>query len=285
MRFRKFKLGSIEVLFCTSDQLFGLRRRSAASRDGARETDEPQHVDEEPGSSELRRRVEKLDWYHSIELANGLVTPGLFDHRSHLHHYPIPARLDGQRVLDVATFDGFWAFEMEKRGAREVVAIDVEDFDSIDLPPSVRLSMPREALRKKLGGGFELCHQALESRVERKVLSVYDLSPDRVGQFDFVFMSDLLLHLVNPVRALQNVCSVTAGEAVIVDVFNPMLPGRLISYEGGIDHCTWWIMSYEGLRQMVADAGFRSVESVSRFSLPFRGSKTPIWRAALRARP
>ncbi len=43
------------------------------------------------------------------------------------------------RALDVATFDGFWAFEMERRGASEIVAIDLDCADKLDLPPRVTI--------------------------------------------------------------------------------------------------------------------------------------------------
>nr|MBA2506600.1 methyltransferase type 11 [Thermoleophilaceae bacterium] len=62
-------------------------------------------------------------WYHSIEVAPGVVTPGQVDLRGTAEKL-LPPSLASTRALDVGTFDGFWAFEMERRGA-EVVAIDV----------------------------------------------------------------------------------------------------------------------------------------------------------------
>src|SRR5581483_8028191 len=61
------------------------------------------------------------------------------------------------------------------------------------------------------GAGFRLAAEALGSRVERKVLSVYDLSPAEVGRFDFIVCGSLLLHLRDPIRALEAVRSVCAG--------------------------------------------------------------------------
>jgi len=49
----------------------------------------------------------------------------------------LPADLSGRRALDVGTFDGFWAFELERRGA-EVVAADLERFDEVEWPPPNR---------------------------------------------------------------------------------------------------------------------------------------------------
>src|SRR5689334_16375741 len=80
----------------------------------------------------LRQRVAEIDWYHTLELAPGVVTEGMFDLRPAIGRYHLPERLDGLRVLDVGTWDGFWAFEMERRGAAEVVGIDLESERDID---------------------------------------------------------------------------------------------------------------------------------------------------------
>ena len=62
--------------------------------------------------------------YHTLELAPGILTEGKIDLRQTAAKI-LPDDLRGRRALDVGTFDGFWAFELEKRGA-EVVAIDIE---------------------------------------------------------------------------------------------------------------------------------------------------------------
>ena len=64
-------------------------------------------------------------WFHTFALnaAHGLYTPGVA--RDHRYRVPFfPASFAGQRVLDVGTFDGFYAFLAERRGAARVVAVD-----------------------------------------------------------------------------------------------------------------------------------------------------------------
>ena len=80
-------------------------------------------------------------WYHTMELAPGVVTPGWFDLRPIVDHLPWPG-VAGKRCLDVGTYDGFLAFELERRGASEVVAIDIDDHDRWDWPPDVRATGP-----------------------------------------------------------------------------------------------------------------------------------------------
>lgn len=45
------------------------------------------------GARDIQRRVEKLEWYHTIELGQGIVTPGSFDHRPYLAGLPDPAEV------------------------------------------------------------------------------------------------------------------------------------------------------------------------------------------------
>jgi tRNA (mo5U34)-methyltransferase len=57
-------------------------------------------------------------WFHTFALnrVGGLYTPGVA--RDHRYRIPaMPERFDGLRVLDVGTFDGFYAFLAEARGA------------------------------------------------------------------------------------------------------------------------------------------------------------------------
>ena len=98
-----------------------------------------------PGAK-LARQVSDLTWYHTIELPHGIVTPGVYDHRPLLPYYGLPETVSGQRALDIATADGFWAFELERRGA-DVTAVDVAQFAEHDFPPTVRAGPLAKASR------------------------------------------------------------------------------------------------------------------------------------------
>ncbi len=147
---------------------------------------------------ELSDEVRNREWYHTIELAPGVDTPGWFDLRP-VAPKVLPRMLSGKRCLDVAAFDGFWTLEMQARGAGEVVAIDVLDPRQWDWPvgsdDDVRQAVSQ---RKGTGEGFSIVMEALGRKVERRALSVYDLDPADIGTFDFVYVGSLLLHLRDP---------------------------------------------------------------------------------------
>jgi len=238
-------------------------------------------------TDDLRRRVGELDWYHTLELAPGVVTPGWFDLRGIVAEVPIPTSLAAARVLDVGTFDGFWAFEMERRGAAEVVAIDVLDPAGWDWPPGSDDAVVREIGRRKAqGAGFLLAKDALGSSVRRLERSVYDLDPSEVGSFDFVYVGSLLLHLRDPIRALERVHDVAHGSVVVVDAVDGLLTaalrGRPAATLDGVGRPWWWKPNVAGLVRMVEVAGFELTGPAKQLRLPAgRGQSRPSPRAAL----
>lgn len=232
----------------------------------------------------LRAEVERYRWYHTLELGDGVVTPGMFDHRPVLDRYPIPEDLSGMRCLDVATMDGYWAFEMERRGAASVTALDLEDPQQLDWPTSLRAQHDKE-LDETKADRFALAKRALGSNVERVLMSAYDLGPE-LGKFDFVFCGDLLLHVKDPITPIENIRNVCTDSAVIVNVIKRFrfYEKRAMAELDGIDNFEWWVTNMAGLVRIVRAAGFTRVEEAEPFELPFReGGDWRGLRGAVRA--
>jgi tRNA (mo5U34)-methyltransferase len=239
----------------------------------------------QPGDeSDLAKRARSVFWYHTIELGDGITTDGIYDHRPLVPHYGLPEDLQGKRALDVGTWDGFWAFELERRGAT-VTAMDVEGLHQVDIPEAFRRALDEAGLREYYGEGFAMAKQARSSSVDRVLLNVYDLSPKRLGTFDFVHMGDLVLHLEFPTKALRAVRSVTDGQALICIPFDPELEGQNIRYYGGWWNVVWWIPSLDAAAQMIYDAGFSKVEVSAVYELQSPHETEPWWRAVFRATP
>ncbi len=205
------------------------------------------------------------NWYHSIELPDGTLTPGNVDLRSSAKKL-LAGRIDGLRALDVGTFDGFWAFELERRGA-QTVAIDVERLDAAQWPPRNRARLLEMAERLggvELGKGFRIAHAALGSRVERVVTDVYDVTPEQIGgPVDLVFMGALLLHLRDPVRALEAVhgCLKPGGTLIQMEPFsirNTLLGPRRPTgdFQPLRSDFTWWYPNVSCLKAWPWAAGF-----------------------------
>ena len=237
-------------------------------------------------TAELLQRVNSVTWYHTLDLGDGVRTPGAFDHSPILDRYRIPKRLDGLRVLDIATYDGFWAFEFEKRGAKEVLAMDLDGPADLDWPPRRAADAPGQG-PERFGQGFAIAHERLGSSVKRVVCNVYDLRPETFGLFDVVHAGDLLLHLNSPVRALQNMARVCSGYALISEPYfadlDCMGSRPLVEYRGGGDVPTWWKIGFNALQQMVLDAGFSRIEVLNTFEYGYRTMPGRMSHAVIQA--
>lgn len=214
-------------------------------------------------------------WYHTLELPGGVITPGWFDLRDQLDKLPWPD-VKGKRCLDVATYDGFYAFELERRGAAEVVATDIGGHEGWDWPARARAMGGKELakLAGEKGHGFEVARELLGSRVDKRVISVYDLNPAELGTFDVVVCGSLLLHLRDPVRALEAIRSVCTQSFLSVEAISLSLsvlfrraPVAALCNED--IRCQWWTVNRAGHRRMLEAAGFDIVESTPPFSEPF----------------
>lgn len=230
-------------------------------------------------------------WYHTLELAPGLVTPGWFDLRGVVDRLPWP-EVEGLRCLDVGTYDGFVAFELERRGAAEVVALDIGDHESWDWPAALRARGP-EALAAMAGSekgrGFAVARSALRSRVQRSEGTVYELDPSRDGHFDVVVCGSLLLHLRDPIRALEAIRSVCSSWFLSIEsielgatLLHPRRP--VVRLDGLSELCQWWLPNLAGHRRMIESGGFALHRAIRPFTLPFGPGHPAKGTASLAAR-
>jgi tRNA (mo5U34)-methyltransferase len=164
-------------------------------------------------TKEQLNRIEKGEWYHSIELPDGQVIRGIIPVealRSRLNNLGLPLDLRGKRVLDVGAATGWCSFEMERRGAK-VVAVDCVEYED-----------------------FRVAHRLLGSEVDYKVLDVEELNVGELGQFDIVLFLGVLYHLRHPLLGLEKLLPL-ARESVLVESF--VCDAQLDENERGANGC------------------------------------------------
>jgi tRNA (mo5U34)-methyltransferase len=240
----------------------------------------------------LREALER-PWYHTIDLGSGRATKGAVDLRP-MADTLLPKDLSGKRVLDVGTYDGFYAFEMERRGAVEVVAVDLDDHEESDWPPLNRERLAQQARDEGAvpGERFRLAHAALGSQVERIPSSIYALEPDLLGgAFDHVVIGDLLLHLRDPVLGLERVRSVLKPSGTLISVEPIVMSLTLIaprrpvfSLRAGHTDFDWWVPNLRGHDDLLRLAGFERRRRLKLFRI--EAVKTMRqWHVAVEAGP
>jgi tRNA (mo5U34)-methyltransferase len=197
-----------------------------------------------------------------IELPDGSVTAGGWDLRETARAIPWPD-LRGKRCLDLGTADGFWAFELERRGAAEVVATD--------LP-----SPFQERARTR----FEHARERLGSTVRYEERDVFELE----GGFDVVFAGYVLQMVRDPIGALAAMRRVCRGHLLVLETISwplALLPAPLARLDARRDGREWFVFNRRGLRKAVELAGWAVEEQTG--TLRDRAGPVPDAQRAARS--
>lgn len=195
------------------------------------------------------------NWYHQIELAPGIVTPGIRDCNgmlATLNSLGLPQDCRSLRVLDIGCRDGFFAFEMEARGA-EVVAID---YAGVDVT------------------GFSVVSQIKNSKIKYFTENVYALDPKKYGVFDIVLFLGVLYHLRNPMLALDQIQQLMKPDGLLLVETqistNPQLLAMDVPawqfYPGtnlNNDATNKWAPNIAGFKATVEEAQFRILDEAT----------------------
>jgi tRNA (mo5U34)-methyltransferase len=161
--------------------------------------------------AEVLEKVRSVShWYHQIRIGDDIVTPGINASALTLEHLELPDSCRGLRALDLGTRDGFFAFELERRGA-EVIAVDYYPANKT---------------------GFGVASELLGSRVTFRQDNIYKLTRKEYGEFDIVLFLGLIYHLPDPMLALSIVRSLCRGllylETHVIDNALLMPDGRSV---------------------------------------------------------
>jgi tRNA (mo5U34)-methyltransferase len=222
----------------------------------------PDHLDA-PTRDWIRHQVESEPyWFQKVELFPGYSSPGWDDPAENkLPYYGLPEDLTGMRVLDIGCAEGFFSFEAERRGAREVIGID-------SFSDSVRR--------------FNIVKEARQSSATAFLMNVYDLEPKRLGTFDLVLFYGVFYHLKHPQYALERIRSICGGtllfqthiweEPAVGDTpvgrFYPH--GMLSGVQGEhYDATVFWLFNEACCVGMLDHVGFIDLEVLSRAPYPF----------------
>ena len=202
-------------------------------------------------------------WFHtfSLDRSRELYTRGVA--RDHRYRVPaLPEDFGGMSVLDIGTFDGFYAFLAEARGAGRVVAIDNEQYRE--------WVSSRWGVELQGGEGFAAIRELLDSRVDYQRIDAFDL--DELGEtFDFILCFGILHRVENPLELLKIVrrrlatggrvlleTHGTADRAIDSTAVYVPAPGEVYAR----DDFVYWGFTPAGLDAMARQAGFECFELI-----------------------
>lgn len=198
--------------------------------------------------------ADDIRWFHSFELPNGKFVDGI----KSLDTQRLEADLffsdgvTGKSVLDIGSWDGYFSFEAERRGAARVLATD-----------HFCWSGPGWGTRD----GFDYIHQAFNSKVESLDVDVLALDPVALGQFDIVLFLGVLYHVKDPYSCLEAAARMCSDHLVVETVTalpNETLPAMRLYKPGelGGDPTNFWAPNIPALELMLNNFGFSKIEAI-----------------------
>jgi tRNA (mo5U34)-methyltransferase len=215
-------------------------------------------------NARLEQRIRALGpWFHNLVLDGIPTAPDHFLGDYPAHKFQrfadlVPADLTGKSVLDLGCNAGFYAFEMKRRGAARVVAVD---------------SDPRYLAQARLAS------DVLGLEIELRELDVYRVA-ELGARFDLVIFMGVLYHLRHPLLALDRLYDHVVRDRLL---FQSMLRGPdevpaiaddhpfsdtavferpgypamyFVERRYAGDWTNWWIPNRGGAEAMLRSAGF-----------------------------
>jgi 2-polyprenyl-3-methyl-5-hydroxy-6-metoxy-1,4-benzoquinol methylase len=204
-------------------------------------------------SKTIQEQAEEINWWHSIKLSEDYTTKGRVgaDHCSSeaiTNRFGMPLDMTGKTVLDVGTFDGLMAFEAEKRGAKEVAAIDLYQGSGEN------------------SDGFHFAKAVLKSQVEFDMVSIESFNEHHNIKYDIVLLYGTIYHVDNPIQhlhALSNLCKEYALiETAIAQTNYGDKSVWEFNYGFDNDETNKWYPTLNGLKNVLKYVGFKSVELI-----------------------
>jgi TPR repeat protein len=149
-----------------------------------------------PSGFDIDKFFKGIYTFQTWDIFPGHATKGPKNVLEHMRRLKVPERLDNLRILDIAPWNGFFGFECVRRGAASVTSLGPDDPEST---------------------GYNRVRDLLEIRNCTYIrASVYDLSPQLHGTFDFVLFLGVIYHLRHPLLALDRIWEVST-DRVFVD--------------------------------------------------------------------
>ena len=157
---------------------------------------------------EVQKMFDSVDgWYHYFKIGNveTINTRTTMNYQMWISQI-IPTDLNGMNILDIGANDGFYSFLCESRGAKRILAIDRNQPELTDTYLKGENVCQYDTIlkNKRQEERFQVLKKILNSKVDYKVMNVYDL--DSINEtFDTALFFGVYYHLENPVLAFQKI--------------------------------------------------------------------------------
>jgi len=136
-------------------------------------------------SDKLREKINSFEWYHTINLGKGVITPGRSTSLGYKAVEKLIKRINVKKCncLDIGTMDGIIAFQLEKKKAKDVVATCLNDRPS-----------------------FRFLKEYMDSKIKYfprvSLDTIENVKASGIEKFDLVVLAGVLYHLLDPLHGI-----------------------------------------------------------------------------------
>jgi tRNA (mo5U34)-methyltransferase len=209
-------------------------------------------------AEEKRKLVDSYKlWWHSIDFGDGVWSDGVKENTEPVEKRMLEEKerwafpedyFKGKKVLDIGSWDGYFAFHAEKKGALSVAALD-------DNAWTGKSWSTKE--------GFDIARKLLGSNVQEIIMDILDATPEKIGTFDVILFAGVLYHLQNPYMSLSVIHSLlNKGGSLFVETSStehledvPIMVFHPKDSCGG-DCSNYWSPNSLCLQKMLEEVGF-----------------------------
>jgi O-methyltransferase len=213
---------------------------------------------------------EDCHFYHTLDLGDGKSIAGGWDIRGNERNYLGHVNYDNLRVLEFGAASGYLTFWMESQGA-DVVALDLPPGFPPDLVPISTVDLNKNAASgavtaEEVRNSWWYGHHARGSKASALYADIYKL-PGDIGRYDVSTFGSILLHLGNPIKALEQAAKVTDKALIVTDLIPDVIYGdaenAFVEFNPGNEGenlVNWWRCSPNAIRKMFKVLGFPHVD-------------------------
>ncbi len=217
-------------------------------------------------AQEARERLKDLTqiyWHHTLRLFPDLIVEGAKTAELlEAEREAILGLVDlaHRSVIDVGSWNGYFAFEAKRAGAARVIATDSFVWRSPDF-------RGREA--------FDIARECLNLDIEAKDIDPTEF-PGDMEPVDAVLFLGVFYHLIDPIMVLQKVAAL-ANDLLVIETHQDVLTmprPAMVFYPGATlnnDATNWWGPNPECMTELLATVDFRHVFYQWHPRIPRRG--------------
>jgi tRNA (mo5U34)-methyltransferase len=200
----------------------------------------------------LPERIKSYYWFHSINLGDGIITPGLktrYEISREAEAIFAPLFLRGRSVADIGAWNGCFTVEAKRRGANRMLAID----DYAWAHPELR---GKET--------FDLVMSRLGVDVETRLIDIQRASAEAIGHWQVVLFLGVFYHLFDPIAALRCLSEIT-DEVLVLEThleLQDLTKPAMAFYPGSElngDPTNWWAPNRAAVEALLKSVGFPKV--------------------------